>query len=374
MERSSGGDRGRAALKRAPRGDRRRRREHDETARSPASLAAADRDVRSCYTRSTADTAPRFAPASRPRDALGAADRRRPPVRPGGPRGFLPLDVVVGPDRRLPDGAQRPVWQAGLTPAGGTGSMRRCSSCRCKMSTARSSSSGATCSSEIELVSSGAMISTELIAKSLRRRHLTELGVHHRPRAGRGAERRRTRGSSCARSGSCFELRQPCGRPPQAESGCRGARARRPRPPDGDVLPRRRSRRSPSPAITCWPAALRLCSLGGRPGQPVLRRGRAEHVAAPGTTSSSRRSSPAGRLAVDKPPVDLWLQVASVKLLGFNSLALKLPEALAGTPSVPLLYDLVRRVFGRGAGLASALALAVLPVTVLTRAATRWTR
>jgi len=64
--------------------------------------------------------------------------------------------------------------------------------------------------------------------------------------------------------------------------------------------------------------------------------------------------------------VDLWLQVASVKVLGFNAIALKLPEALAGTAAVPLLYDLVRRVFGRGAGLASALGLAVLPVTVLT--------
>jgi 4-amino-4-deoxy-L-arabinose transferase-like glycosyltransferase len=75
---------------------------------------------------------------------------------------------------------------------------------------------------------------------------------------------------------------------------------------------------------------------------------------------------PSGRIAVDKPPLDLWLQVGSVKLLGFNSLALKLPEALAGTLAVPLLYDLVRRVFGHRAGLASALALAVLPVTVLT--------
>src|SRR5437667_1654023 len=83
-------------------------------------------------------------------------------------------------------------------------------------------------------------------------------------------------------------------------------------------------------------------------------------------TFSYAAFEPGGRIAVDKPPFDLWLQVASVKLLGFNSLALKLPEALAGTAAVPLLYDLVRRIFGRGAGLASALALAVLPVTVLT--------
>jgi hypothetical protein len=75
---------------------------------------------------------------------------------------------------------------------------------------------------------------------------------------------------------------------------------------------------------------------------------------------------PSARLAIDKPPLDLWLQVASVKLLGFNSFALKLPEALGGTIAVALLYDLVRRPFGRAAGFLAALALAVLPAAVLT--------
>jgi 4-amino-4-deoxy-L-arabinose transferase-like glycosyltransferase len=75
---------------------------------------------------------------------------------------------------------------------------------------------------------------------------------------------------------------------------------------------------------------------------------------------------PSGSVSIDKPPVDLWLQVASVKLFGFNSVALKLPEALGGTLTVPLLFDAVRRVFGTAAGLASALALAVLPEAVMT--------
>ena len=39
---------------------------------------------------------------------------------------------------------------------------------------------------------------------------------------------------------------------------------------------------------------------------------------------------PGASVSIDKPPVDLWLQVASVKLLGFSSTTLKLPEALAG--------------------------------------------
>jgi 4-amino-4-deoxy-L-arabinose transferase-like glycosyltransferase len=75
---------------------------------------------------------------------------------------------------------------------------------------------------------------------------------------------------------------------------------------------------------------------------------------------------PSAILSVDKPPLDLWLQVISVKLFGWNAAALKLPEALGGTLSVPLLYDAVRRVLGRPAALAAAAALAVLPESVLT--------
>ncbi len=75
---------------------------------------------------------------------------------------------------------------------------------------------------------------------------------------------------------------------------------------------------------------------------------------------------PGGSVSIDKPPVDLWLQVASVKALGFTSTALKLPEALAGTVSVPLMFLALRRTWSAAAGLAAALALAVLPVEVIT--------
>jgi 4-amino-4-deoxy-L-arabinose transferase-like glycosyltransferase len=75
---------------------------------------------------------------------------------------------------------------------------------------------------------------------------------------------------------------------------------------------------------------------------------------------------PGGSVSIDKPPVDLWLQVASVKLLGWSSTSLKLPEALAGTVSVPLLYAALRRPFGALAGLVAAAALAVLPIEVIT--------
>jgi 4-amino-4-deoxy-L-arabinose transferase-like glycosyltransferase len=75
---------------------------------------------------------------------------------------------------------------------------------------------------------------------------------------------------------------------------------------------------------------------------------------------------PGGGTAIDKPPVALWLQVLSVKLLGLNPRGLIAPQALASTASVPLLYGLVRRAFGTGAGLAAAAALAVLPISVVT--------
>jgi 4-amino-4-deoxy-L-arabinose transferase-like glycosyltransferase len=75
---------------------------------------------------------------------------------------------------------------------------------------------------------------------------------------------------------------------------------------------------------------------------------------------------PGGSASIDKPPLDLWLQVIAVKLFGFGPVALKLPEALGGAVAVPLLYDLVRRLAGRLAGLASAFVLAIIPLSVVT--------
>jgi 4-amino-4-deoxy-L-arabinose transferase-like glycosyltransferase len=75
---------------------------------------------------------------------------------------------------------------------------------------------------------------------------------------------------------------------------------------------------------------------------------------------------PRASVSIDKPPVDLWLQVISVKLLGFSATTLKLPEALAGIAAVPLLFEAVRRLWSPLAGIAAAAALAVLPVEVIT--------
>ena len=74
---------------------------------------------------------------------------------------------------------------------------------------------------------------------------------------------------------------------------------------------------------------------------------------------------PGGTLAVDKPPVDLWLQVLSTQLGGFHSITLKLPPALAGTAAVLVLYDALRRVLGTAAAIAAGVALAMLPIALL---------
>src|SRR6267142_4993415 len=73
---------------------------------------------------------------------------------------------------------------------------------------------------------------------------------------------------------------------------------------------------------------------------------------------------PAGFISVDKPPLALWLQVASVKLFGFHALSVLIPQALEGAAAVALLYHLVQRRFGAAAGLLAALFLALTPVSV----------
>ncbi|MGZ6389653.1 MAG: glycosyltransferase family 39 protein [Ktedonobacterales bacterium] len=75
---------------------------------------------------------------------------------------------------------------------------------------------------------------------------------------------------------------------------------------------------------------------------------------------------PAGFVTVDKPPLGFWLQVVSTKVFGFTPFAVFLPQALAGVLSVVLLYWLVRRHFGRVAGIIAAAALALSPISVVT--------
>src|SRR5580704_4936010 len=118
-------------------------------------------------------------------------------------------------------------------------------------------------------------------------------------------------------------------------------------------------------AITAGAAVLRLVHIGQVPPDPF-------YDAAVRSMEMSWHNfffgayEPGGSVSIDKPPIDLWLQVISVKALGFSSTTLKLPEALAGIASVPLLYVTVRRIWSAAAGIAAAVAIAVMPIAVIT--------
>ncbi|HEY0409025.1 MAG TPA: glycosyltransferase family 39 protein, partial [Candidatus Dormibacteraeota bacterium] len=73
---------------------------------------------------------------------------------------------------------------------------------------------------------------------------------------------------------------------------------------------------------------------------------------------------PSGVMTVDKPPLGLWVQALSVRVFGYHALSMLIPQALMGVASVALVYDLVRRRFGRTAGFVGGLALALTPMTV----------
>jgi 4-amino-4-deoxy-L-arabinose transferase-like glycosyltransferase len=73
---------------------------------------------------------------------------------------------------------------------------------------------------------------------------------------------------------------------------------------------------------------------------------------------------PAGFVSVDKPPLALWIQVATAKVLGFSSRAVLLPQVLEGVAAVAVLMHLVGRRFGAGAGALAGLFLALTPIAV----------
>jgi 4-amino-4-deoxy-L-arabinose transferase-like glycosyltransferase len=71
-----------------------------------------------------------------------------------------------------------------------------------------------------------------------------------------------------------------------------------------------------------------------------------------------------GVMTVDKPPLALWVQALSVRVSGFSSWSMLVPQALMGVATVGLAYDLTRRQFGRVAGFTAGLALLLTPITV----------
>lgn len=75
---------------------------------------------------------------------------------------------------------------------------------------------------------------------------------------------------------------------------------------------------------------------------------------------------PGGSLAVDKPPLGLWLEAASARVFGFHYWALALPQVFAGAGAAWVLFAFVRRAAGRWIATLSALFLAITPASVVT--------
>ncbi len=73
---------------------------------------------------------------------------------------------------------------------------------------------------------------------------------------------------------------------------------------------------------------------------------------------------PAGFLSVDKPPLALWIQVASVKAFGFRPFSVLMPQVLAGVLAVWVLFRMSWPRFGATPALLAALFLATAPVWV----------
>jgi 4-amino-4-deoxy-L-arabinose transferase-like glycosyltransferase len=73
---------------------------------------------------------------------------------------------------------------------------------------------------------------------------------------------------------------------------------------------------------------------------------------------------PGSFITVDKPPAALWVQALSVRVLGFSTFSMLVPQVLAGVASVLILHRLVRRWAGDVAAHIAAITLALTPVAV----------
>ncbi len=71
-----------------------------------------------------------------------------------------------------------------------------------------------------------------------------------------------------------------------------------------------------------------------------------------------------GVMTVDKPPLALWVEALSARIFGYHPLSLLVPQALMGVATVGIVYDLVRRRFGRIGAFVAGLTLALTPIAV----------
>jgi 4-amino-4-deoxy-L-arabinose transferase-like glycosyltransferase len=73
---------------------------------------------------------------------------------------------------------------------------------------------------------------------------------------------------------------------------------------------------------------------------------------------------PMGTVSVDKLPGALWPQALSLRVFGFHTWAIVLPQVIEGVLTILVLYRAVRRLAGPVAGIVAAAVVAASPVTV----------
>ncbi|MGH2959522.1 MAG: ArnT family glycosyltransferase, partial [Solirubrobacterales bacterium] len=71
-----------------------------------------------------------------------------------------------------------------------------------------------------------------------------------------------------------------------------------------------------------------------------------------------------GVMTVDKPPLAFWIQSLSVRVFGYSSWSMLVPQALMGVATVGLTYNIVGRRFGRWPAFTAGAVLALTPMTV----------
>jgi 4-amino-4-deoxy-L-arabinose transferase-like glycosyltransferase len=129
-------------------------------------------------------------------------------------------------------------------------------------------------------------------------------------------------------------------------------------------IPVAMARRLALPAIILLAAVLRLWHLGDSGF------GTEYYAASVRSMLSDPRNvffgafDPTGVLAVDKPPLALWVQALSAGVLGFGPFALMLPQAIEGCLAVLIVWHLTRRDFGDTAACLAALFLALTPISI----------
>lgn len=117
--------------------------------------------------------------------------------------------------------------------------------------------------------------------------------------------------------------------------------------------------------IICLAGFLNLWNLWDTPSNLYYAAAVRSMLANPGIAFFNSFDA-AGFVTVDKPPFGVWVQAASAATFGFSNWSVMLPSALAGIGSAVLIYFIVKRPFGKPAGLIAALVLATTPVFVST--------